>query len=63
MQARTSAPHVSVYIHPIVQKEIKLLALDLGMRTHDLYLEAIDLMLKKRGRPGIEELTAKTEGW
>jgi hypothetical protein len=57
----TSAPHVSVYIHPIVIKEFKQLALNLDRRTHDFYLEGFDLVLHKYGRPSIAELMKKVE--
>jgi len=54
--ARVSLPHVSVYINKPVQKEIKRLAIDLDRKTHDLYLEALDLLLTKYGRPRIDAI-------
>ena len=57
----TSAPHVSVYIHPAVIKAFKQLALDTDQKVHDLYLEGFDMVLRKYGRPSIAETVQKVE--
>jgi hypothetical protein len=56
---RPSSPHVSLYLAKTVQKEIKRIALDMDLRPHDAYLQAIDLFLAKHGRPTVAELTER----
>jgi hypothetical protein len=56
---RAGVPHYSLYIAPIVVKEIRRLAVELDKRPHELLLEGIDMMLKKRGRTSIAELTGR----
>jgi hypothetical protein len=58
--SRKSLPHVSVYVSPAVNREIRKLALELDVKAHDLYLEGIDRMLKAHGRPSIGEIDGKT---
>jgi len=60
-KARASLPHVSVYIGKAVQRELKRLALDFDRKPHDLYVEALDLLLTKYGRPTVAELSAKDD--
>ena len=43
----------------VVNLRIRRLALDLDIPACDLFLEGVDLMLKKRGRPSIAALTQK----
>lgn len=57
LQRRPSLPHVSVYIGRPVQREIKQIALTYDRRPHDLYLEALDLLLAKYGRPDVATLS------
>jgi len=57
---RKSLPHVSVYVSAAVNREIRKLALELDVKAHDLYVEAIDRMLKAHGRPSIAEIDGKT---
>ncbi|MBG1233973.1 hypothetical protein [Aestuariivirga litoralis] len=50
---------VGLYLPKAVAKEIKFVAVDYDVKAHDIYLEAIDLVLKKYGRKSIKELSAK----
>lgn len=50
---------VGLYLHPAVAKEIKLVAFSHDCKAHDIYLEAVDLVLRKYGRKSIKELSAK----
>ena len=59
---RDRLPHVSVYLDKRVQKIIKEIALTYDRRPHDLYIEGIDLMLKRYGRPSIAELVPEPKG-
>jgi hypothetical protein len=49
---------MSLYVSPKVVREIKRLALDIDRRPHDLLIEGVNLMLRKHGRPSIEEINA-----
>jgi hypothetical protein len=40
-----------------VLREIKRLAIDYDRKPHDLYIEALDLLLRKYGRPAVAELS------
>lgn len=58
--AKRKAPsHSSLYLDKAVVKAIKEIALQYDRKPHDLYLEGINLMLVKYGRPSIEELSRK----
>ncbi len=54
---RNDKPHISVYLDKRVQREVKRIAVDLDRRPHDLYLEAVDLVLRHYGRRSIAEIT------
>jgi hypothetical protein len=61
-------PHqLSVYLEPPVYDALRDLAHEERTKLHPLILEAIDLLLKKRGAPSIRELTRKAgaiaESW
>src|SRR5262245_1476173 len=56
-RARPSLPHVSVYVGKPVVRELKRLALDYDRKPHDLWIEALDLLLTKYGRPSVAELS------
>jgi hypothetical protein len=43
-----------------VLREIKKLALDYDRKPHDLYIEALDLLLRKYGRPSVADLRVAT---
>lgn len=49
---------VGLYLPPIVAKEIKKIAFAHDKKAHDIYLQAVDMVLKKYGRPSIKELTS-----
>jgi hypothetical protein len=55
--ARPSPSHTSLYVSKPVLREIKKLALDYDRKPHDLYIEALDLLLRKYGRPSVAELS------
>lgn len=52
-----SVPHVSLYLDRRVQAEIKKLAADQFKRPHDLYVEAVQMLLRRYKLPSMEELT------
>jgi hypothetical protein len=56
---RKSLPHFSVYISEAVNREIRRLAVELDLKPHDLYIEAINLMFKEHGRKSIAEIDGK----
>ena len=56
-QGRKDRPHVSLYLDKKVQRAIKEVALQYDKKPHDLYLEAIDLMLTHYGRASIKDLS------
>jgi hypothetical protein len=57
-QSRT-ASHTSLYLHPNVRRAIREIAFQFDKKPHDLYLEGIDLMLAKYGKPTSAELGNK----
>ena len=60
---RTKPVHKSVYIPPVVLEQLDLIAMQerpapgRKKKFNTLILEGIDLLLKDRGLPSIEELT------
>ena len=50
---------VGLYLPPRVAKEIKMVAFTHDRKAHDVYLEAVDLVLRKYGRASIKELSTK----
>lgn len=48
---------VGLYLDPTVKREVETIAFTHERKAHDLYLEAIDLLFKKYGRPSIKQLT------
>jgi hypothetical protein len=55
LKERTHA--VSVYLEPPVFERLRVLAFEERTKMHALMLEAVDLLLKKRGQPSIKKLT------
>jgi hypothetical protein len=53
---RKDRPHVSLYLDKRVQRVIKRIAADTDRRAHDVYLEAVDLLLRHYGQPSRAEL-------
>jgi hypothetical protein len=47
---------VSVYLEPPVFEQMRALAFEERTKMHTLMLEAVDLLLKKRGQPSIKKL-------
>lgn len=58
-KAPTDYARVGLYLPPAVAKEIKFVAFSHDCKAHDIYMEAVDLVLKKYGRKSIKELSAK----
>ncbi len=56
--ARKDRSHVSLYLDKAVQKAIKAIALEYDRKPHDIYLEAVNLVLARYGRPPIDEITS-----
>ena len=54
------AHQLSVYLEGPVYDRLRDIAHDERTKLHPLILEAIDLLLKKRGSPSIKELIKKT---
>jgi|SRR6516165_9838192 len=57
LKERTHA--VSVYLEPPVFERLRVLAFEERTKMHTLMLEAVDLLLKKRGQPSIKKLTGR----
>jgi len=55
------AHQLSVYLEPEVYDRLRDIAHEERIKLHSLVLEAIDLLLKRRGQPSIKELI-KTKG-
>jgi hypothetical protein len=53
------AHQLSIYLEPPVYDRLRDIAHEERTKLHPLILEAIDLLLKKRGSPSIRELTRK----
>ncbi len=51
--------HTSLYLHPNVRRAIREIAFQYDRKPHDLYMEGIDMMLAKYGKPGHAELEKK----
>lgn len=54
-------PHkrVGLYLHPAVKREIDTIAFTLEKKPHDIYLEAVDLVLQRYGRKSVAALKGK----
>jgi hypothetical protein len=62
LKERTHA--VSVYLEPPVFERLRVLAFEERTKMHTLMLEAVDLLIKKRGQPSIKKLVgAGTPGY
>ena len=55
LKERTHA--VSVYLEPPVFERLRVLAFEERTKMHTLMLEAVDLLLSKRGQRSIKKLT------
>jgi hypothetical protein len=52
-----AAPHMSLYLGKRVQRALKEIALEYDRKTHDILIEAVDMVLQRYGRPTVAELT------
>jgi hypothetical protein len=52
-----AAPHMSLYVSKKVQRALKEIAFEYDRRTHEVLLEAVDMVLQRYGRPTIAELS------
>jgi hypothetical protein len=55
---RPSVVHSSLYLPRPVHEALRKIAFDERLKIHDLVLEGIDAMLRRRGHPPIEKLKA-----
>jgi hypothetical protein len=53
---RADRPHVSLYLDKRVQKVIKEIALTYDRKPHDLYIDAVNLLLRSYGKPTVAEI-------
>src|SRR5689334_20442474 len=54
---RSDKPHASLYLDRRVIRVLKEIALPYDKKVHDLLVEGVNLVLKKYGRPSVEEIT------
>ncbi|POG16950.1 ribbon-helix-helix domain-containing protein [Pseudomonas putida] len=47
--------HTSLYLPPEAQRAIKEIAFQFDRRPHDLYIEGINMMLAKYGKPPVKK--------
>jgi hypothetical protein len=59
---RKDKPHVSVYLDRRVQKVIKGIALAHDCKPHDLYIDAINLMLRTYGKGTLADIAGQDHG-
>ena len=57
--ARTRPVQQTAYLSPPVHEQLRHLAYEERVKMHDLLLEGLDLVFKKRGLLSIEELKKK----
>jgi hypothetical protein len=55
---RPSIVHSSLYLPEPVYEALRKIAFDERIKIHDLVLEGIDLALRRRGYPSVENLKA-----
>jgi hypothetical protein len=58
---RKDKPHVSLYLDKRVQKVIKEIALAYDRKPHDLYVEAVNLMLRSYGKGTVAEIAPERD--
>ncbi len=59
VKASRRLQHTSLYLTPEARRAIKEIAFQYDRKPHDLYIEGIDLMLAKYGKPTTQELGKK----
>jgi hypothetical protein len=52
-----AAPHMSLYLNKRAQRALKEIALEYDRKSHDILIEAVNLVLQRYGRPTVAELT------
>jgi hypothetical protein len=52
--------HSSLYLPEAVYEALRKIAFDERAKIHDLIMEGVDGVLKRRGYPSVESLKAKT---
>ena len=57
--ARARPVQQTAYLPPPVHEQLRHLAYEERVKMHDLLLEGLDLVFKKRGLPSIEEMKNK----
>ena len=55
---RSSIVHSSLYLREPVYEALRKIAFDERVKIHDLVLEGIDVALRRRGYPSVENLKA-----
>lgn len=50
---------IQVYLHPDARRELKMISAETGAKVNDLLIEAINDLLKKRGKPACAEYKTK----
>ena len=48
-----------VYLDPAVVRRIKRMAIKFGCQPHDLFVEGVELMMRKYGQPSTAEIADK----
>jgi hypothetical protein len=59
---RSDIKHTSVYLPETAYEALRQVAFDERRKIHDLFMEGVELALKKRGYPPIAEMKAKSQG-
>jgi hypothetical protein len=54
--AAPTRSHTSLYISKAVMRMLRVIAADIDKRPHDLLVEGVDLVLRKYGKPSIDEI-------
>ena len=55
VKALSRLKHTSLYLPPEAQRAIKEIAFQFDRRPHDLYIEGINMMLAKYGKPPVKK--------
>ena len=55
---RPAVVHSSIYLPEAVYEALRKIAFDERLKIHDIVLEGIDAILRRRGYPSIENLKA-----
>jgi hypothetical protein len=59
---RPDIVHTSVYLPEAAYEALRRVAFDERCKIHDLLMEGVELVLKKRGYPPIAEMKAERQG-